>query len=343
MPCCVYLRRTFSMLFCLTICLVVPLSVIIQSHSSLALVNLKYGNNNQSPCNCVIFRMDDVQDNFIDTAQAVAMNLFILKNQTLTLGLIMNDVGNDMTISQHIAEGTKRGLFELGLHGWDHVDYTKLSEEQQKDSLKKANEKMQRLYGNTSNIFITPYGKFNNGTIWAMGQLGIKILSAATFSENDFDKQNSVFNTYHRTTSVATVRAATTAVHDFNYQRNHQPIQPVVVVVAASSASSISGDSPAVYHVLAMTSFKNNDAGKKPVKILIEQILHDVDSNMKKYGYAVIVFHPQDFVKTDHNGKFTNDLDQKEIKDLSDLIDSILSKKIRITTMSQLVGPETRE
>jgi peptidoglycan/xylan/chitin deacetylase (PgdA/CDA1 family) len=341
MPGCVYLRRTFSMSFCLTICLIVPLSVIIQSHSSLAL-NLKHGNNNQSPCNCVIFRMDDVQDNFIDTAQAVAMNLFILKNQTLTLGLIMNDVGNDMTISQYIAEGTKRGLFELGLHGLDHVDYTKLSEEQQKDSLKKANEKMQRLYGNTSNIFITPYGKFNNGTIGAMGQLGIKILSAATFSESDFDKKNSVFNTNHRTTSVTTVRAATTAVYDFNSQRNHQPIEPVAVA-SASSASSISGDSPAVYHVPAMTSFKNNESGKKPVKILIEQILHDVDSNMKKYGYAVIVFHPQDFVKTDHNGKLANDLDQKEIKDLSDLIDSVLSKKISITTMSKLVGPETRE
>jgi len=342
MPGCVYLRRIFSMSFCLAICLIVPLSVIIQSHSSLALENLKHGNNNQSPCNCVIFRMDDVQDNFIDAAQAVAMNLFILKNQTLTSGLIMNDVGNDMTISQHIAEGTKRGLFELGLHGWDHVDYTKLSEEQQKDSLKKANEKMQRLYGNTSNILITPYGKFNNGTIGAMSQLGIKIMSAATFSESDFDKKNSVFDTYHRTTSVTTVKTATTAVYDFNYQRNHQPIEPDGVA-AASSASSISGDSPAVYHVPAMTSFKNNEAGKKPVKILIEQILHDVDSNMKKYGYAVIVFHPQDFVKTDHNGKLTNDLDQKEIKDLSDLIDSIMSKKIRITTMSQLVGLETRE
>lgn len=60
-------------------------------------------------------------------------------------------------------------------------------------------------------------------------------------------------------------------------------------------------------------------------------------------GMQSLYFTPQDFVKTDHNGKLTNDLDQKEIKDLSDLIDSIMSKKIRITTMSQLVGLETRE
>jgi len=31
------------------------------------------------------------------------------------------------------------------------------------------------------------------------------------------------------------------------------------------------------------------------VKIPIKQILSDVDSNIKKYGYVVIVFHPQDF------------------------------------------------
>jgi len=38
------------------------------------------------------------------------------------------------------------------------------------------------------------------------------------------------------------------------------------------------------------------------VKIPIKQILSDVGSNIKRYGYVVIVFHPQDFVKTDQNG-----------------------------------------
>jgi peptidoglycan/xylan/chitin deacetylase (PgdA/CDA1 family) len=290
------------MSFCLGVCILVPLSAIMQSHSSLALENQKIGNNNQSPCNCVIFRMDDVHDNFIDEAQAAAMNLFVLKNQPLTLGLIMSDIGNDITISQHIAKGVEKGLFELGLHGWDHVDYTKLSEVHQKDSLKKANDKMQRLYGTTSNIFITPYGKFSDETINSMSQLGIKILSAATFSESDFDNNNSVFNAN-------------------NYNRN-----------AAS-----------VFHVPSMTVFKSNEANKKPIKIPIYQILSDVDSNIKRYGYAVIVFHPQDFVKTDQNRKLSNNLDQKELNDLSNLIDYLHSKGVPFTTMSKLVGIKSRE
>lgn len=307
-----------------------------QSHSSLAVENQKIGNNNtQSPCNCVIFRMDDVQDNFIDEAQAAAMNLFILKNQPLTLGLIMNDIGNDVTISQHITKGIKQGLFELGLHGWDHVDYTKLSEEHQKDSLKKANNKMQGLYGNTSNIFITPYGKFNDETINAMSQLGIKILSAATFSESDFDNNNSVFNAnnYNRNIRVT--------APDIGNQTDLQSVASIVHT-KSTTVTSASLSSAAVFHVPAMAVFKSNEANKKPVKIPINQILSDVNSNIKRYGYAVIVFHPQDFVKTDQNGKLTNHLDEKELNDLSNLIDYLLSKEIPFISMSKLVGIKSK-
>jgi hypothetical protein len=90
-----------------------------------------------------------------------------------------------------------------------------------------------------------------------------------------------------------------------------------------------------------MTVFKSNEANKKPIKIPINQILSDVDSNIKRYGYAVIVFHPQDFVKRDQDGKLTSNLDQKELNDLSNLIDYLLSKKIPFTTMSKLVGIES--
>ena len=33
-------------------------------------------------CNCVVFRMDDIQDVFVDKAQIAAMNLFISKDQS---------------------------------------------------------------------------------------------------------------------------------------------------------------------------------------------------------------------------------------------------------------------
>ena len=260
-----------------------------------------------SGCNCVVFRMDDVQDNWIQTAQLATMNLFISKNQSLTLGLIMNGIGNDTKIIGRVNNGYHNGLFELALHGWDHVDYTKLNEKQQQESLKLANEKMLRLFGNRSDIFITPYGPFNNGTIYAMNQLGVKILSAALPSEGVFDKNSSILNLNNRNITT-------------NYNQTSTP-------------------AAAVYHIPAMTFFKNDEHNKRATKTPINDILSIVDNTIKKFGYSVIVFHPQDFVKTDQNGNVVNSaLDTNQLKDLSRLIDSILSKGIKIVSFSKLIS-----
>ena len=79
-------------------------------------------------CNCVVFRMDDIQDYWIEPGQLTPMNLFMSKNQNLSLGVIMHVIGNDSKIVDKIREGSHKGLFELALHGWDHVDYTNMSE-----------------------------------------------------------------------------------------------------------------------------------------------------------------------------------------------------------------------
>ena len=133
-------------------------------------------------CGCVVFRIDDIQDNWLQQAQLAIMDLFISKNQSLSLGLIMNIVGNDSKIINKLREGYQKGLFELDLHGWNHVDYTKLTEKKQRDTLQMANEKMRYLFGTTSRIFIPPLDPFNNDTLRAMRQDGIQILSSL---END--------------------------------------------------------------------------------------------------------------------------------------------------------------
>ena len=94
--------------------------------------------DNNTQCKCVVFRLDDVQGDWIENAQLAPMNLFISKNQSLTLGLIMNPVGNDTKVINKIHEGQEKGLFELALHGWNHVNYTTLSAQEQKDTLLKS-------------------------------------------------------------------------------------------------------------------------------------------------------------------------------------------------------------
>ena len=258
-------------------------------------------------CHCVIFRMDDVQDNWLEAAQLSAMNLFIIKNQSLTLGIIMNGIGNDSKILGQISLGREKGLFELALHGWDHIDYTRLNEQQQKVSLALANEKMVRLFGNGSDIFITPYGTFNNNTLNAMSQLGIRILSAALFSEGSFDRNGTIFN-----------------LNNYNTNTTHNRLY---------------NNSSTVYHIPGMVFFKSDEHNKRAVKIPIRTILSDVNNSIRKFGYSVIVFHPQDFVSTDQNGQVVSSgLDVSQLKDLSQLIDEILSSGIKIISFDQLLS-----
>jgi peptidoglycan/xylan/chitin deacetylase (PgdA/CDA1 family) len=260
------------------------------------------------PCKCVVFRMDDIQDYWIDNAQIAAMNLFISKNQSLSLGLIMNITGKDGRLIGKIAEGSQRGLFELGLHGWDHVDYTTLSEEQQRSTLHTANKKMLELFGNSSDIFIPPYTYFDSQTINAMSDLGIKVLSSEKAAEDDYDGGDSIYKQ--------------TLLNNNNKKSQHNQ---------------------SIYHlpgIAELVRTVNGNAIKPP----LAEILSDVFTNLQEYGYAVIVFHPQDLVLTYENGTVIHNapINVTRMGDLSQLVDTILSKNINITTFSDITDIERR-
>jgi peptidoglycan/xylan/chitin deacetylase (PgdA/CDA1 family) len=285
---------TVSMLFITILLVIIPRSSFSQQAANTTIAT--------SPCNCVVFRMDDIQDYWIESAQLAVMNLFISNHQGLTAGLIMHAVGNDSKIINKVREGYQKGLFELALHGWDHVDYTKLSEQEQKNSLYKANEKIQRLIGSKSDIFIPPYDVFDNTTLKAMGQVGIRILSSSLNDENSIDQKKSVFALVGKKT------------HD----------------------TVTSHDNMTIYHLPATIS---NDIyiGNKQIKNSFKNVIGNVSQAINSYGYAVVVLHPQDFVKLDSNGHLTNTLDQKQIKDLLNLINFLISKNIHTTSFSQVV------
>jgi Polysaccharide deacetylase len=152
---------------------------------------ISYGNNGttHSNCNCVVFRVDGIQDYWVRAGQLATMNQFIFKNQSVTLGIIMNAVGNDSEIANKIKQGKDSGLFELGVYGWDDTDYTKLSEQEQTNSMYDSNTKMIALFGNASEIFFPPFDAFNDGTINAMKQAGMKILGGS-FDQIDLNTNN---------------------------------------------------------------------------------------------------------------------------------------------------------
>ena len=171
-------------------------------------------------CNCVVFRLSGVQDYFVNEAQVSIMDVFLKKNQSLALGLVMNQIGQDNAIINNLSEGINRGIFELAINGWNFTDYSILSEHVQANSLIKANEKLETLFEITSKIFIPPYERFNTSTLDAMRQANMTVLSSnigtetnqffPASSENDSDITNQTIYHLPATTSYGLYNATGT-------------------------------------------------------------------------------------------------------------------------------------
>ena len=205
-----------------------------------------------------------------------------------------------------ILEGKDKGLFELALHGYDHVYYTKLPPQEQLNQLSDANQRMQDLFGKPSDVFIPPYDFFNNYTIDAMTKLGIRIISAGDW-DYSVDLGNSQYHIFYANDAVG-------KDNNSSKDNNNQ-----------------------VIHIPRDTGFESFDA-PQPTLVPIGQILNETNSHIQIFGYSVIVIHPTSFL-IHHNGKYTKTVDEKEITNLKTLIESIKSKNIHITSFSKLAIP----
>lgn len=247
-------------------------------------------------CKCVIFRMDDANSEFLTNVQIHVMDEFILKNQSLSLGLIMHKIHPVSPVTEKIKEGQQKGLFELDLHGWDHVDYAQLSSEEQLGTLQQANDKMNTIFGQHSQVFIPPYNKFNGDTIGVLKSVGVRIFSADTSSDKT----------------------------------------PYFI----ANGKNMSKSNLVLYHLPAMSTFKSDNGNGTWIKIPINTILTQIDSSINRYGYAVVLLHPQNFAELQNN-VFVDTVSENDINDLSSLIDTIKSKNQQIKTFAGVVGLNT--
>lgn len=254
------------------------------------------------PCNCVVFRFDDVQDSFAREAQLQVMDLFMRRGQPVTLGVIAGHYGDDPHVTNKVMEGARAGLFEIALHGWDHVDHSALSREEQADALRRSSDKIKGIFGSPhSGVFIAPYNRFNNDTLVAIGDLGgsVKVISSSTFEDRD----ESIY-----------FRADGTGMGD---------------------------ELKAPYRIPATTAFRDkDDAGGSGThaRVSVDKILEDIDASVGRYGYAVVMMHPQDFLAVDGEGRYTKAVDHGELQDLERLLDSVKARGLTATTFYGLYG-----
>jgi peptidoglycan/xylan/chitin deacetylase (PgdA/CDA1 family) len=129
----------------------------------------------------VAFRLDDVQDHYLNDVNMEIMRVFQEKNVPLTIGIVGNLFGQDKTLVSFIKNRINvNPELAISNHGWNHEDFRRFNINDQELLLKRTNDKIYEALGILPSIFIAPFNVFNNDTLIALRQNGIKYLSSST-------------------------------------------------------------------------------------------------------------------------------------------------------------------
>ena len=129
-----------------------------------------------APCDCVGFRFDDIQDYYDRDGQIAVIKLFREYNATLTVGVIGGSIGHDKELVAFLQENGD--IIEFANHGWLHEDFSSLSTDEQSRLMNQTSVRIKELFGAKPVTFIAPFNRLNSGTVDALNQNGMIILTA---------------------------------------------------------------------------------------------------------------------------------------------------------------------
>lgn len=236
-------------------------------------------------CECVAFRFDNVQDFYLNNVQNTVIETFQQKNAKLTISIIGKVFGDDPKTIGPIKEKLQKNSPKIAIasRGWEYVDHSQYTKEEQSSSLKKTNDKLLKILGTHSTIFVPPQNQFNNNTFAAMDENGIRFFSANTaLDPPPYDLKNSI--PFHVPYTITT--------------------------------SDLLDDDP------FLTGTLNEKAVTK------------IRKSLTQYGFAVVTMQAQDFaVKTD---VYQNEVDQEKLQKMVSLLDFIKDSGLGMVTIDEI-------
>lgn len=130
-------------------------------------------------CNCLAFRLDNVQDFWLNDVQNTLLDTLDKKDVPITISVIGKFIGDDPKVVDKIKEKLKDpSQARIANRGWEHIDHTSYDKEKQAASIRQTNEKISKVFGVSSAIFVPPYDTFNEGTLEAARQNKVVYFSA---------------------------------------------------------------------------------------------------------------------------------------------------------------------
>ena len=216
----------------------------------------------------VAFRLDDILDYRLTDTQQYLIKLFKEERIKLTIAVIGGYIGLDEPLIGVIkSAGNLISLANHGLHRVNDVDGKSILLTQpintSKYEIEKANRNIKSVFGRKPIIFVPHQNEYNEKLMQIISDLEFSHLSAGFW-------QNGV--------NVCLPR------------------------LSYSHEQSICGlpDKYGVIHAPAGASTQWEPmAGKNMAKVA--EVIQEVDNSVKKYGFAVIMLHPQDFVDAKEN------------------------------------------
>jgi peptidoglycan/xylan/chitin deacetylase (PgdA/CDA1 family) len=236
---------------------------------------------------CVAFRLDDVQDLYLNDIQMARIDKFREENAKLTIGIICNAFGEDSILLNYIKNATRKrdsSVIRVAAHGWNHEDMTKLKKEEQALLIERSNQKIFNTLGIRPSVFIPPYNLFNDDTIAALRQNKVPYLSSSL--KNGLSPHKS--------------------------QKSMPYYYPVTV--------------PSSYVFLNKFWYEIGNT----------KIVCKIRQSVGRYGYAIVLIHPQQFVP---NKAFTykrESVKEKKLKKLKTLIQSIRGIGLDIISIEEM-------
>ena len=129
-------------------------------------------------CNCIVFRLDDVQDYWLADTQVKIIELFSEKQVPLTIGVIGSLIGEDQKISSVIEKSLEAENIELANHSWNNEIITTLDDSIEEKYIQDTNAKIIEEFGVVPTTFIPPQNIYDESTIEILKNNGFTVLSS---------------------------------------------------------------------------------------------------------------------------------------------------------------------
>ena len=240
-------------------------------------------------CNCVAFRLDDVQHNWLNNVQIAVMDVFRETQNPLTIGVIAKGIDNDEKILSYIdSRLNAKPELEIANHSYDHISFSGFSFEEQNQMLKKSEDKIKEVFSTSPKVFIPPENAYDENTL--------NVLKLNKYSHFSSELGFSI------------------------------PPFP------------LKGEK--LYHFPGGAETGHLNKQLKLFEGLSSQdTMKEIKSSLSKYGFAVVVMHPQEFSVV-KNGAYTNEVNSKQIEELKKLLSSIRADGLKVVTLGNInLGP----